>query len=52
VFARYGETEYNSETAVNVLLDIILDKSGKTYKSALLCSLSTNPVASYLVLAR
>ncbi|CED83486.1 C-3 sterol dehydrogenase/3-beta-hydroxysteroid dehydrogenase and related dehydrogenases [Phaffia rhodozyma] len=28
----YGEAEYNSETAVNVLLDVVNDKSGKTYK--------------------
>lgn len=32
-FQSYGETEHNSETAVNVLLDIVQDRSGKTYKS-------------------
>ncbi|WVO12809.1 dTDP-4-dehydrorhamnose reductase [Cryptococcus depauperatus] len=28
----YGKTEYNAESAVNVLLDVVQDQSGKTYK--------------------
>ncbi|KAJ9105040.1 hypothetical protein QFC19_003671 [Naganishia cerealis] len=28
----YGEVEYNSETAVNIFVDVIQDQSGKTYK--------------------
>ena len=30
---RYGEVEYNAETAVNIFVDVIQDQSGKTYKS-------------------
>lgn len=30
---RYGEVEYNAETAVNIFVDVIEDQSGKTYKS-------------------
>ena len=30
---RYGKTEYNSETAVNVFIDILEDQSGKEYTS-------------------
>ncbi|KAJ9093049.1 hypothetical protein QFC21_006540 [Naganishia friedmannii] len=29
----YGEVEFNSETAVNIFVDVIEDQSGKTYKS-------------------
>jgi len=32
---RYGKTEYNSETAVNVFIDILEDQSGKEYTSKL-----------------
>lgn len=28
----YGRTEYNAESAVNVLRDVVEDQSGKTYK--------------------
>ncbi|KAJ9118448.1 hypothetical protein QFC24_006094 [Naganishia onofrii] len=29
----YGEVEFNSETAVNIFVDVIEDQSGKTYKN-------------------
>jgi hypothetical protein len=29
----YGQVEYNAETAVNILVDIVEDQSGKQYKS-------------------
>ena len=31
-FARYGPAPNNSDSAVNILLDTVLDQSGKTYK--------------------
>lgn len=34
---RYGEVEYNAETAVNIFVDVIEDQSGKTYKSTHSC---------------
>lgn len=37
---RYGEVEFNSETAVNIFVDVIEDQSGKTYKSTSSPSLS------------
>jgi hypothetical protein len=30
---RYGEVEFNSETAVNIFVDVLQDASGKAYKS-------------------
>lgn len=31
---RYGEVEYNAESAANILVDLVQDQSGKQYKSA------------------
>ena len=39
LMGRYGEVEFNSETAVNIFVDVIEDQSGKTYKST--CPLLT-----------
>ena len=30
--SRYGPAPKNSDTAINVLLDVVQDQSGKTYK--------------------
>lgn len=48
--ARYGETEYNSETAVNVLLDVVQDQSGKTYKSGSFSAVLTSSLVIILTL--
>lgn len=29
---RYGPTPLNSDSAINILLDVVTDQSGKTYK--------------------